>query len=243
MTSDHHGVRHPGANGATSSDRPPPGRALTVSLVNDYEIILQGLHAMLEPFSDRIRVVEHEIGGTPGERADIALFDTFAGRRDALSRAAAMAKEGLVDHVVLYTWDASEPFLAAARDAKVAAVLLKSLGGEELADALVRIGRGETVDVDEMHNGDHDRAREVLSIREREVLAMLALGYRNREIAHELFLSVDTVKTYVRRVFQKLGVNNRTQAALKAREFDLAPPQSRLDRLASERQTTRIGSP
>jgi two-component system, NarL family, response regulator LiaR len=232
------------ADDTRSAGRSDAGdRTLTVSLVNDYEIILQGLHAMLEPFSDRISVVEHEVGGTPHERADIALFDTFAGRRDAIARASKMASEGVVDQIVLYTWDASEGFLEAAREAEVSAVLLKSLGGEELADALVRIGRGETVSVDEMHNGDGARARESLSIREREVLAMLALGYRNREIAHELFLSVDTVKTYVRRVFQKLGVNNRTQAALKARDFDLAPPQSRLDRLASEREATRMGSP
>lgn len=228
---------------ASATSAETSGRALTVTLVNDYEIILRGLHSMLEPFADRIRVVGHEIGGTPQQRADIALFDTFAGRRDALSRASTMIKEGHVDHVVLYTWDASEAFLDAARAADVSAVLLKSLGGEELADALVRIGGGETVDVDEMHNGGAGPGHEVLSAREREVLAMLALGYRNREIAHELFLSVDTVKTYVRRVFQKLGVNNRTQAALKAREFDLAPPQSRLDRLATEREATRIGSP
>lgn len=233
----------PDRTGVTPERPAHAGRTLTVALVNDYEIILQGLHAMLEPFSDRIRVVEHEVAGTPDRHADIALFDTFAGRRDAIARAHRMANEGHVDRIVLYTWDATEPFLDAARDAEVSAVLLKSLGGEELADALVRIGRGETVAVDEMHNGGGERGREVLSIREREVLAMLALGYRNREIAHELFLSVDTVKTYVRRVFQKLGVNNRTQAALKARDFDLAPPQSRLDRLASEREATRMGSP
>ena len=44
----------------------------------------------------------------------------------------------------------------------------------------------------------------------------MALGSSNREIAHELYLSVDTVKTHVRTLFQKLGVSNRTQAALAA---------------------------
>ena len=60
---------------------------------------------------------------------------------------------------------------------------------------------------------------------------MLALGSSNAQIARELFLSVDTVKTYVRRVFQKLGVNSRTQAALLAQRYDLAPPAHRLERL------------
>ena len=50
----------------------------------------------------------------------------------------------------------------------------------------------------------------------------------NREIAAELYLSVDTVKTYVRRLFSKLGVSNRTQAALRASGFDVQPPVSRL---------------
>jgi NarL family two-component system response regulator LiaR len=227
----------------TSTEPADSGELLRVALVNDYEIILHGLHAMLEPFDDRIRIVEHEVGGTPDHRADIALFDTFAGRRDAIDRASEMTADGVVDRIVLYTWDASDDFLDAARDAGVAAVLLKSLSGGELADALVRISRGEQVSVDEMHGQSNDHVREVLSVREREVLAMLALGYRNREIAHELFLSVDTVKTYVRRVFQKLGVNNRTQAALRAREYDLAPPQRRLDRLASERERTRLEAP
>ncbi len=227
----------------TASDAPSSGEPLRISLVNDYEIILHGLHAMLEPFTDRIRIVEHEIGGTPDRPVDIALFDTFAGRRDAIDRAAAMAHEGVVDHIVLYTWDASQQFLDAARDAGVAAVLLKSLEADQLADALVRIAADEKVAVDEMHGRDPDGVREVLSVREREVLAMLALGYRNREIAHELFLSVDTVKTYVRRVFQKLGVHNRTQAALRAREYGLAPPQRRLDRLATTRERTRLDAP
>jgi hypothetical protein len=55
------------------------------------------------------------------------------------------------------------------------------------------------------------------------VLALLALGRTNAEIGEQLFLSVDTVKTYVRRVFAKLGVNNRTQAAMRAAERSLAP--------------------
>ena len=62
-------------------------RPITVALVNDYEIILRGLHSMLTPFADRIQVVEHETSGTPDNHADVALFDTFASRRDALDRA------------------------------------------------------------------------------------------------------------------------------------------------------------
>ena len=55
----------------------------------------------------------------------------------------------------------------------------------------------------------------------------MALGLSNREIAHELYLSVDTIKTHVRSVFNKLGVSNRTQAALVAADLGVGPPRSR----------------
>ncbi len=205
-------------------------RPIRVSLVNDYEIILRGLHAMLAPYRDRIVVIEHEVGGTPDARADVALFDTFAGRRDALRRAAQMVDEGLVDHVVMYTWDAVASFIEVARETGVSAVILKSVTGELLVEQLETAVRGEHIGLEESSRMNQRGPGESLSLREQEVLALLALGLSNPEIAEELFLSVDTVKTYVRRVFSKLSVNNRTSAALLAADYDLAPPPERLAR-------------
>ncbi|MEO7371905.1 MAG: helix-turn-helix transcriptional regulator, partial [Ilumatobacteraceae bacterium] len=68
---------------------------------------------------------------------------------------------------------------------------------------------------------------ETLSMREQEVLALIAFGMNNAEIGKELFLSVDTVKTYVRRLYGKLGVRNRAQAALHAAHHHVMPPPSR----------------
>lgn len=213
------------SQGAEALERP-----IRVSLVNDYEIILQGLHAMLAPFRNRIVVVEHEVGGTPDVPADVALFDTFAGRRDALDRAAKMVAEGVVNHVVMYTWDAAPQFVEIARTNGVSAVILKSVTGGTLVEQIEQVVGGERLGFD--HNARMNRRGpgEALSLREQEVLALLALGYSNPEIAEELFLSVDTVKTYVRRVFAKLGVNNRTTAALLAAKYDLAAPPGRLAR-------------
>ena len=205
-----------------------PHRPIRVSLVNDYEIILRGLHAMLAPFGDRVSIVEHQVGGTPDLRADIALFDTFAGRRDALDRARQMAADGLVDHIVLYTWDAVPRFLDLADTVGVSAVIMKSVGGEQLVEQLERVVDGERLGWTDAESSNGQHPGEALSTREREVLALLALGLSNPAIAEELFLSVDTVKTYVRRVFAKLGVNNRTNAALLAAKYDLPPPERRL---------------
>jgi LuxR family maltose regulon positive regulatory protein len=64
---------------------------------------------------------------------------------------------------------------------------------------------------------------EPLSAREREVLALLATGHPNRTIADELVITVDTVKRHVSHVFEKLGVENRTQAVARARQLGLLP--------------------
>ena len=66
---------------------------IRISIVNDYEVIVRGLAAMLAPFGDRVTVVETEAGGLPDLPADIALFDTFAGRRRSLSRVDELAHD------------------------------------------------------------------------------------------------------------------------------------------------------
>ena len=215
-------------NEATKPSVSQPTKQITVSLVNDYEIVLKGLHAMLAPYGELVRVVEHEVGGTPNAPSDVALFDTFAGRRDSLDRARQMAEEGIVDRIVMYTWDAAPEFISIARSNGVDAVILKSTTGEQLVEQLLKVAAGHKLGLDDVVRSRRKGPGEALSLREQEVLALLALGQSNPEIANELFLSVDTVKTYVRRVFAKLGVKNRTSAALLAARYDLAPPARRV---------------
>jgi DNA-binding NarL/FixJ family response regulator len=220
------------------------GRPLRIALVNDYEVIVRGVAAMLQPFGDRVQVVELEVGGVAETTVDIALFDTFGGHRTILRRAQAMVADREVDHVVLYTWSADANLLAIARASGVSGVLSKAGSAVQLVDGLERIARGEQLGFDTPlrlagHQG-HDRSdrpdqrppvsidlQADLTAREQEVLAMLGLGLSNRDIADELFLGVETVRTYVRQVFQKLGVKNRTQAAVRARVLGLEPAAER----------------
>jgi DNA-binding NarL/FixJ family response regulator len=206
---------------------PGAGKPITVALVNDYEIIVRGLAAMLAPFSDRARVVELNVGTEPRRHADVALFDTFAGRRHAIERAREMVRSDHVDHVLLYTWDAAPDFVALADDAGVSGVVLKAHDGAELVDLIERVADGERIGLDHVRRRRRARAPDDLSDREQEVLAMIAHGMSNVEIGNELFLSVDTVKTYVRRLYAKLGVRNRVQAAQSAAAYNLVPPRAR----------------
>lgn len=201
---------------------------LTVSLVNDYEIIVSGLATMLQPYSERVQIVELKVDGEPRRQADLALFDTFGGRRHALSRAAAMVREGYVDHVMLFTWDATADFLAQAEQVGISGVVLKSVSAERLVQAIERAVHGERIGLTHVTRSPRSEQSEELSNREKEVLALLALGSTNRQIASELYLSVDTVKSHMRRLYSKLGVTNRTQAALRADQFQLLPTLSRV---------------
>ena len=197
---------------------------IRVTLVNDYEIIVQGLRRMLEPFHDRIEIVESQVGGVPDVPTDIALFDTFAGRRYALQRVRLMARDGSIGKVVLYTWDAPPAFRDDILRHEIDGVILKAVTGEALVESLERIHAGESLGLDGFSECPVSAA---LSEREQEVLALIALGMSNRQIAHELYLSVDTIKTHVRSVFGKLGVANRTQAALAAGDVGVDRPPTR----------------
>ena len=103
--------------------------------------------------------------------------------------------------------------------------ILKSETGEALVEALERIHAGEITRTST--NSRKVRPSDRTEQREQEVLALIALGMSNREIAHELYLSVDTIKTHVRSVFGKLGVANRTQAALAAGDVGVGRPPTR----------------
>jgi DNA-binding NarL/FixJ family response regulator len=213
---------------------PSGSEPIAVALVNDYEIVVHGLAAMLAPFSDRVAIVEIDVGSEPVRTADVALFDTFAGRRYSIDRARQMVHDGVVDHVLLYTWDAAAEFLSLAEDAGVSGVVLKSQTGSDLVDIIERVSRGERIGFANIQRGRQSWDHETLSMREQEVLALIAFGMSNAEIGRELFLSVDTVKTYVRRLYIKLGVRNRAQAALHAASHHVMPPPARQAHRAKE---------
>jgi DNA-binding NarL/FixJ family response regulator len=208
-----------------NGDAPP--RAVTVGIVNDYEIVVRGVAAMLAPYDDRVHVIElatdNDELGSSDITADVALFDSFAGRRHTLSRAAEMVAAGRACHVVLYTWDAAPEFVRAAQHIGVSGVVLKTRSADALVDAIERVAAGEKVGFDAALSPKPSTRAVELSDREAEVLALIARGLTNAQIADELYLSIETIKTYVKRLYAKLDVHNRAQAAVAAATYQLTP--------------------
>ena len=109
---------------------------VTLALVNDYEVVVQGLSKMLEPFDGRVRIVELTASAPSRAPADVALYDTFA-------TDLAFGPDVKAQHLVLYTAHTSREFLTAARANGADGVLSKALVPEQLVGALERIRDGE----------------------------------------------------------------------------------------------------
>ena len=186
------------------------GGPLTLVLVDDYEVVIAGLATMLEPYADRVRLVERLPCRTVDAPVDIALFDTHAAEL-------ALGPEVKARHRVLYTAQTCEAFVTYAR-ARGASVLPKSLGAEDLVEALERIRHGEIV----VHPGALDAEPSIhgsdlaprLAEREAEVIALITRGLTNEQIACRLYLSINTVKSYIRSAYRKMDVESRSQAVL-----------------------------
>ena len=190
-----------------------------VAVVNDYEVVIAGLAAILEPFGDRIELVDSFLIDEPVDGpVDIALYDTFGRQGLEDLELGKLLGRPEVAQVVVYSFNFDDDAVQEALDAGAAGYLSKATPAKELVDQLCQIGEGHQVVGGP--NGAGRSAREErgwpgrdlgLSEREAEVVALAALGRRNAQIAEALFVSVDTVKTHLARSFRKLGVHNRTE--------------------------------
>lgn len=195
-------------------------RPVTVALVNDYQVVVEHLRDMLLPYDDRIAVVDMEIGSADVAPADVALFDTLGGQHHALTRARALVERRGVAHVMIYARDPSPAFVRAAEAVGVSEVIDKSTSVEELVEAIEAVASDRPLLV----RRRHARSRPVggeLSLRDRELLALLAKGLTNEQVADELYIGVETVRSHLQRLFRRLGVRNRVQAAQHAEQLGL----------------------
>lgn len=221
---------------------------VTVAILNDYEVVVRGVHAMLGPFADRVEVVEVAAGVPVRSDVDVLLYDTFSAPQvDTPDFDLAVGKEGY-GAVCVYSWDTDPRLVEMALAKGCRGYLDKGLGAEDLVAAVERLAAGELVvspsrshvvsigpqDVVTADEGSGDRSSELvpgdwpgrqhgLSPREAEVLALITQGLTNVDIAGRAFLSINSVKTYIRSAYRKIGVTRRSQAVRWGMQNGLAP--------------------
>ena len=202
-------------------------RPISVLIVDDHPVVRQGLRVLLE-VQDGIEVAA-ETGDGPtalelaAEHApDVILLDLKLPGMDGIAVLGALADRGDTSRVLVLTSATDPASAAAAVRAGAAGVLYKDVDPDALVRAVRAIHDGHLLLAPEAAGTLLRSASwswgglDALTSREREVLGELAKGRSNREIARALHVSEKTVKTHVSSVLAKLGVQDRTQAALYA---------------------------
>ncbi len=204
---------------------------IRVLLADDHGLVRAGLERLLATAPD-IEVVGGAADGAEAielaaeTRPDVVLMDLSMPNVDGIEATRAILAAGDDVQVVALTSLTDRERILAALDAGAVGYLLKDAEPAELIGGVRAAARGESPLAPKaaraLLEARGETGRAELSRREREVLRCVAEGKPNKLIARELGISEKTVKTHLTRVFQQIGVTDRTQAALWAREHDLA---------------------
>jgi two-component system, NarL family, response regulator LiaR len=208
---------------------------IRVLLVDDHNVVRRGLGALLKTYDD-IEVVGEAGGGEEGvTRAaqllpDVVLMDLVMPGMDGIEATRRIRIVSPSTQVIVLTSYSEDERIFPAIKAGALSYLLKDLGPEEVVRAIRAARRGEatlhpTVAarlVQELTSARSSPLDE-LTEREREVLALIARGMSNADIAERLVIGERTVKTHVSNILSKLHLQDRTQAALLALREKLVP--------------------
>jgi two-component system NarL family response regulator len=194
---------------------------IRIVIVDDHLALRVGLKAMLSSRSHMLVVAEasnstEAIAVCEEQRPNVVLMDLRipGGGVEATSE---IRKRWPDAHVLIVTTYDGDEDIHRAIQAGASGYLLKGLTSAELIAAIEAVNRGEKVMPPDVARRFRQRIiRKDLSARELEVLRLIVAGRSNKEIAGDLRIGEESVKTYLKAVFQKLGVADRTQAAIEA---------------------------
>jgi DNA-binding NarL/FixJ family response regulator len=206
---------------------------LRLAIVNDFEIVVAGVETMLAPYRNRVLVVELDSRVPALSNVDLVLVDTFS---QVVGDGVDMADLVGVGHakVVVFTWSSDPKSVATSSAEGVAGYLSKGLSALALVEALESVHHGRTIPSPEVEQGnayglgDWPGRRAGLSPREAEMLSFVAKGLSNQEIADAAYLSINSVKTYLRTSYRKIGVERRSQAVAWALGNGFEPERRRV---------------
>jgi DNA-binding NarL/FixJ family response regulator len=214
---------------------PSPSAPITVALVDDYDVVLIGLAHMFDQYRHRVVVAEIDANEPMSDTVDIVLYDSFAQPEADHDEISVLVDNPRAGRVVVYTWNFHPDLVESARRKGAHGYLSKTLPARELVDALEAIHAGEVVISPAPGKGrpdvglDWPGRNEGLSSRESEILALITQGKDNAEVAALTYLSKNSIKTYIRSAYRKIGAKSRTQAVLWGVEHGFKPDHHRID--------------
>lgn len=207
-------------------------RPVRVAVVNDYEIVVAGIAHLLAPYADRIAVVELDSGVMPVvSDVDVILYDTFGQvQGDGVELEDLVG--GSAARVAIFSWNTEAALVRRALEHGASAYLSKELDAPGIVDALERVHAGERIvpagsEPVEAAVGSWPGRAHGLTAREAEVVALITQGLTNQEIADRSYLSINSVKTYIRTAYRKMGVTRRSQAVGWGVQHGFEPDRSR----------------
>ena len=207
---------------------------IRVLVVDDHPVLRAGLAQLLER-ADGVALVGLAADGTEGvelaldQNADVVLMDLEMPGLDGIEATRRIRASRPETQVVVLTSFSDRARILEALDAGAAGYLLKDAEPEELMRGIHAAAAGDTPLAPRAASellAERREARPVteLTPREREVLLMLAEGLSNKVIARRLQIREGTVKAHLTRIFDRIGVTDRTQAALWAERHRLDGP-------------------
>jgi two-component system, NarL family, response regulator LiaR len=199
----------------TSTAAPVP-----VAVVNDYPVVTAGIAALLAPLAHRVRVEEFPGQVPPRGRVEVVLFDAFGHPSPELRLKEILTETGA--KVLVYSWASEPEQLDAVRRIGAAGFLSKTVDAEEIVTAVETVHAGQGLWPASTTPTDAETGAmpawpgqaEGLTAREGEIVSLIVAGLTNQEIARSCYLSINSVKTYVRTAYRKMGVQTRAQALL-----------------------------
>jgi DNA-binding NarL/FixJ family response regulator len=208
-------------------------KKIRVLIADDHLLVREGLRKILEQ-DENIEIIT-EVGDGQGainiarkEKPDIILMDIKMPGTDGIVATRVITKEFPDTRIIALTIYEDKEVVDMVR-AGVAGYILKDVAGNELINSIYKVMKGEVVIhprvanrlVDELTRPEKVKKDNKLTKREKDVLALLVKGYNNKEMAEAIFISEKTVKNHLTSIFRKLGVKDRTQAAVFALKNNL----------------------
>lgn len=197
-----------------------------VTVVDDHEVVRKGIIAYLKT-DPRIDVVGEAESGKESipiiekEKPDVVLMDLIMENGNGIEATKKIMEIHPDCRVIILTSYYDDEQVFPALEAGAFSYLLKTSSGTEIVDAILKASEGENVIEPKVagkmlsnFRKEEKKPHEELTEREMEVLLCIGNGMTNQEISEHLFIGIKTVKTHVSSILSKLGVKDRTQAAV-----------------------------